>query len=181
MRRAKGSVLIDFVKTIKADKTGAYDKVLTPEDKAFLDQRILPSAWYDYEIFKRCFNAVFEVFAQKNLETIRKVGKMYGESIMTNQYKNLLKNGDPLEYIKKYPVYIKNFFDFGEVQIIEEGPKQVLLRILDLDPTFPPVYYIMIGWLERTLELCGARSVRIEFIKKSWENNAETEVRYTWD
>ena len=181
MKRAKGSVLIDFVKTIRADKTGAYDSLLTAEDKEIISQRILPSAWYPFETFKRCFNAVFEVLAKKNLEQVRKWGRIYGEAIMGSIYKGLLKQGEPKEYLKKYEVYIKNFFDFGSIEVEEEGENQVLLHIKGFDPEFVPLYYMMYGWLERTLELCGAKNIQGEFVKKSWEGADETAIRFRWE
>jgi hypothetical protein len=179
-RRIKGSILVDFVKTIKADKTGAYERYLTAQDKNIINQRILPSAWYPYETFRNCFNAVFEVLAKKNLDMVRQWGRFYGEQIIESLYKGLLKQGHPLDYIRKYEVYIKNFFDFGKIEVIEEAQNQVLIKMSEFDPEFPPLYSIMLGWLERTLELCGAKNIKMEVVSKSWEGAKETAVRFKW-
>jgi len=178
--KVKGSVLIDFVKTIKADKTKAYDRYLSKEDQAIISQRILPSAWYPYPTFKNCFNAVFEVLARKNLDMVRQWGRLYGEQIVANLYKGLLKQGHPLDYIKKYEVYTKNFFDFGKIEVMEEAQNQVLVKMTEFDPGFPPLYAIMFGWLERTLELCGAKEIKSEIVSKSWEGAKETSLRLKW-
>jgi len=180
-KRVKGSILIDFVKTIKADKTGAYDRYLTREDRDVINQRLLPSAWYPYETFRNCFNAVFEVLAKKNLDQVQNWGRLYGEQIVASLYKSLLKEGQPLDYLKKYEVYIRNFFDFGKIEVLEETQNQVVVRMIDLDPAFPPIYAIMFGWLERTLELCGAKNIRMEALRKSWEGAADTAVRFKWE
>lgn len=179
-KRVKGSILIDFVKTIKADKSRVYDKYLTVEDKAIISQRILPSGWYPYETFKHCFNAVFEVLAKKNLDMVRQWGRFYGEQIVENLYKGLLKEGHPLDYIRKYEVYIRNFFDFGKIEVIEEAQNQVLIKMSEFDPDFQPIYVIMFGWLERTLELCGAKNIKSEIVSKSWEGAKETAIRLKW-
>ncbi len=181
MKRAKGSILIDFVKTIRADKSGVYDSYLTPQDKEIINQRILPSAWYPYETFRRCFEAVFQVLAKGDLEQVKKWGKIYGEAIMGSIYKGLIKQGEPLEYLKKYEIYIRNFFDFGEIKIEEEGPNQVIMHIRGFDKDFPPLYYMMYGWLERSLELCGVKGVKVESLEKSWEGGEETKVRISWE
>jgi len=179
-RRVKGSILVDFVKTIRADKTGAYERYLTREDKEIINQRILPSAWYPYETFKNIFNAAFEILAKKNLDMVKQWGRFYGERIIENLYKGLLKQGHPLDYIKRYETYVKNFFDFGKLEIIEEAQNQVLIRMIDFDPDFPPFYSIMFGWLERTLELCGAKNIKMEVIRRSWEGAPDTTVRLKW-
>lgn len=180
MKKVKGTILVDFVKTIKANKTGIYDKYLTPEDNAAIYQRILPSAWYPYETFRHCFNAVFEVVANKSLDQIKAWGILYGQSIMTDLYKGLLKQGEPLDYIKKYQVYIKNFFDFGKVEVIEEKPNQVLIKFVDFDADFAPLYYMMYGWLEKTVETCGAKNLRTEIVSKSWTGQGDTAIRFRW-
>ena len=54
-------------------------------------------------------------------------------------------------------------------------------RLMTGDPEFPPVYAIMFGWLERTLELCGAKNIQAEVIRKSWEGAQDTAVRLKWD
>jgi len=181
MKRVKGSILVDFVKTIRADKTGVYERYLTPEDKAIVTGKILPSAWYPYETFKNCFNAIFEVLAKKNLDQARQWGKFYGEAIMSGIYKGLLRQDEPLEYIKKSQVHIKNFYDFGKIEVISEKPNQVLIKAMDFDPSFPPLYYIMLGWWERTVELCGAKNIQSEFVRKSWEGAEDTAFRIKWE
>jgi hypothetical protein len=180
MARVKGTILVDFVKTIRADKSGVYKSYLSAEDMDIVSRRVLPSAWYPFETFKHCFNAVFEVVAKKNLETVRNWGRLYGSQIMTDVYRGLLKQGEPLEYFKKYPVYIKNFFDFGRVEVIEEKPNQVLVKFLDFAPDFAPLYYMVYGWLEKTAEICGARNLHSEIVSRSWQDPDDTAFRFSW-
>ncbi|MFX1397984.1 MAG: hypothetical protein ACFFAS_13185 [Promethearchaeota archaeon] len=49
---------------IKADKSGAYDNLLTDEDKEVISERIFDAAWYPFETYKNCFNAVARIFAR---------------------------------------------------------------------------------------------------------------------
>jgi hypothetical protein len=180
MKKVKGTVLVDFCKTIRADKSGAYQKYLTDEDKAIFNQKIMPSAWYPYESFKHCFNGIFEILAKKDLNTVRNWGRVYGKAIMGGIYKGLLKQGEPLEYIKKYEVYVRNFLDFGRMEVIEEKPNQVLMKLSDFDPDFPPLYAIMQGWLECTMEMCGAKDLKIDIVKKTSGDPFDAAIRLSW-
>jgi hypothetical protein len=179
MKKVKGTILVDFVKSIKANKTGSYDPYLSPEDRSAISGRILPSAWYPYDTFRHCFNAVFIVDGKKSLDQVKAWGSLYGASIMGDLYKGLLKH-EPLDYIKKYQVYIKNFFDFGKVEVVEEKPNQVLVKFIDFDADFAPLYYMMYGWLEKTLELCGAKNLHSEIAAKSWQDPVDTALRFRW-
>lgn len=180
MKKVKGTVLVDFCKTIKADKSGAYEKYLTAEDKALFSQKLMPSAWYPYETFKRCFTGIFEVLAKSDLDTVRQWGRIYGKSIMSGIYKGLLKQGEPLEYIKKYSVYVRNFLDFGRMEITEEKTNSVTMKLIDFDPEFPPLFAIMQGWLECTMELCGAKNIKIDILPKTANDKFDIAIRLSW-
>ena len=95
MAQVKGTILIDFVKTIKADKSGAYDEFLTDQDREIISQRILPSGWYPYQTFRNCFNASVQVLAKNDMEKVEQWGRLYGEAIITSVYKGLIKEGAP--------------------------------------------------------------------------------------
>lgn len=180
MPNVKGTILIDFVKTIKADSSGAYNAYLNDLDREILHQRLLPSGWYPYQTFKNCFNAVFKVLAKGDLEKVRQWGRVYGEAIITGVYKSIIKEGEPLESLMKYSTHIRNFFDFGEILVEPVEKDQALVRIRGFDPTFQPQYSIMQGWLERSLELCGAKNIRTEVIAATWKGAPETIVKITW-
>lgn len=180
MKRVKGSILIDFVKTIKASKEPAYEKYLTAEDKQLLSQRLLPSAWYPFETFKHFFQAVFEVLAKKNLETVRGWGRIYGESIISGFYKGLIRDGHPLESLQKQPTYLKNMFDFGSQEVKELAPTEALVMFRDFDPTFVPLYYMMFGWMERSLEMCGGKNIKSELVSATWQGAPETRIKFSW-
>ncbi len=180
MAQVKGTILVDFVKTIKADKIGAYDKYLTDEDKQILSSRILPSSWYPYETFKNCFGAVVKVLAKDDMETVRQWGRIYGEAIITSVYKGVVKEGQPMESLDKYRTYVRNMFDFGEFEGERISDNETLLRIKGFDPDFKPIYYMMAGWIERSLELCGAKNIECVFQEKAWEGDPETSIKCTW-
>lgn len=180
MKKVKGTVLVDFCKTIRADKSGVYEKYLSAEDRSLIAQKILPSAWYPYVTFKHCFTGAFEVLAKKNLDMVRQWGRAYGKSIMGGIYKGLLKEGEPMEYIKKYSVYIRNFLDFGAMEIEEEKSNSVRIKLYDFDPDFPPLFAIMQGWLECTMEMCGAKNIRTEALPKTANDRFDVAILLTW-
>ena len=180
MKRVKGSIFIDFVKTIKASKNPAYEKYLTAEDKQLLSQRLLPSAWYPFETFKHALEGIFEVLAKKNLDTVRGWGRVYGEAIISGFYTGIIRDGRPLESLQKYPTYLKNMLDFGSMEVKESGTNEALVTIRNFDPAFVPFFYIMFGWLERSLEMCGAKDVKSELISATWQGAPETQVKFVW-
>jgi hypothetical protein len=181
MKQVKGVALVQFVKVIRANKSGVYDSYLKEEDLPIINTKIQPAIWYPYETFKRCFNAVYEIIGQKNDEKVKDWGRLYAELIMTDTFKITIKQNSALEHIKRLPVYISAFFDFGHANVIVENPNRVLLELSDYDPDFAPLYIFLIGWFKRVAELCGAQNAQCEFIDMSWVKKSNTtSYRFTW-
>jgi hypothetical protein len=180
MARVKGTILIDFVKTIKADRSGAYGPFLTPQDQAIITGRILPSGWYPYETFLHCFNAVVKVLAKNDMEAVRQWGRLYGEHILTGFYKGMIRAGAAMDTLEKYKNHIRNLFDFGEIEVEPLAATSAIIRIIGLDPEFEAQYHMMCGWIERSLELCGASDISCEFVEKSWQGDPQTSLKFSW-
>jgi len=176
----KGSVVIEVVKVIRKDKTGVFDKYLTGQDREIISQKILPSIWYPFETYKHCINAAFEVYAKKNPEILREWGRNAAQAAMTTLYTAYVTGRDPLTFLNKYEMIHKSFLDFSRVEVIKEKENQVLFKLHEMDPECVPFFYIIQGWLERGMELCGAKNIKLEFISKSWEGNPETTLRISW-
>jgi hypothetical protein len=176
----KGSIFIALVKMIRKEKGGAFDTYLTTKDLEIISQKILPSTWYPYETFKHCLEAIFAVTAKNDLEVAKEWGRFVCQAVMTTIYKTLMKGCDPSSYIKKYEVTHRNLYDFGKTEIIEEAKNRFIHKLSGFDDKFALLYYIHLGWIERGLELCGAKNVKSEFVSKSWEGQPFTSIRFTW-
>lgn len=181
MRKVKGAAFMNFAKVIRADKSGVYNKYLKEDDLELINRKIQPINWYPYDAYKRCFNAVFEVAGKNNPDNLKEWGRLYCEKILNDFFKITIKQGNPLEYIKRIPVYIQNFYDFGNTTVTVENPQSAILELYDYDPDFVPFYIFMHGWFQRVVELCGAQNVKCQFVEKSWvKKSNKTSYRITW-
>lgn len=182
MKQVKGAAFVNFVKTIRADKSGIYNKYLNEQDLSIINSTIQPINWYPYDTFKRCFSAVFEVAGKNNPNNLTEWGRLYCEKVLNDFFKITIKEGNPLEYIKRIPFYIQNFFDFGTTSVTVENPKSVILEMRDYDPDFKALYIFSHGWFYRAAELCGAQYVQCQFVEKSWlKKSNTTSYRITWE
>jgi hypothetical protein len=176
----KGSICINLVKMIKSDKSGACDKFLTDKDREIMNQKILSSIWYPFETYKHCINALFEVFAKKDPKVVIEWGRAVSQNAMTTIYAAYITSRDPMYFLNKYEIIHKNFLDFGKIEVVLEEQNQVLFKLSQLDPECVPFFYLIQGWLERGIELCGAKNIKIVLITKSWGGQPDTSFRITW-
>ncbi len=180
MLNVKGSILLPWVKTIKANKSGVYNDYLTAEDKATLSKLILPSSWYTFETYKNCFNAVVAVEAKGSAEACREWGRVYSDAIMSSVYKRAIKKGDAKAAMDQFTFVFKSMFSFGKVQSEFPSDREMIVTIEDFDPTFEVWYYITRGWLERFIEMCLDKPVKSDFMEKSWKGAPATRIKVTW-
>ena len=180
MKQVKGSMFKMIAKAIRADKSGAYDNLLSDKDKEFLSQNILSASWYPFDIYMRCFNALAEVQAKGNMDICIQWGRMEGEATMTTIYKQTIIEGDPRKAMEKFKRFFKLMYDFGELDIEFISDTEMTITYKDFEPDFKIYYHVGLGWMERFLELCGCKDLNSKFLVKSWEGAEETKIQVSW-
>ena len=178
--QVKGSMLVTFVKAIKADKTGACKKLLTEEDKEILSKLILASKWYPFETYKNCFKAVSKVNAGNNPEVLRQWGRLAGEETMTNIYKTVLSRKDADSALSAFQQVVKNVYDSIKIEKTMVSDNEIMIKISEFDPDFQEWYLVGLGWIERTIELVIKKEVKSKIIEKSWYGAPATVFKMSW-
>jgi len=173
-------MLIEFVKSIKADKTGAFDRFLTDADRAVLSQRILPGSWYPFETYKRCFTAVARVLAKDNAETLREWGRQYGQATMTSIYKIILQKKDAQSAMTAYNSVFRSQFNFGKTEFKMVSENEMLIGLMGFEPDFTALHHVAQGWMERTIALVINKPVRSEIAGNTWEGGPAVVIRLRW-
>lgn len=178
--QVKGSMLVTFVKAIKADKTGTCKKLLTDEDKEIISKLILATKWYPFETYKNCFKAVCKVNAGNNPEMLRQWGRLAGEETMTNIYKTVLNRKDAASALSAFQTVVKNVYDSIKIEKTMLSDNEVMITISEFDPDFQEWYLIGLGWIERTIELVIKKAVKSQIIEKSWLGAPATVFKMSW-
>lgn len=181
MRRVKGVLLKFFVKSIRANKSGIYDNLITEDDMETIKKRILDAGWYPYEAFKNCFNAVCKVDAKDNVKLIQKWGHKRGKETLSRLYKEPMMKRDLSSALFSYNMLFKRWFDFGKQygEIISNN--EVHINIENFDSDFRLFYYIAMGWMQGFFEIYTGTNVTAKFLEKSWEGADRTKVKLTWN
>ncbi len=180
MPRVKGTMLVDWAKTIRKDASRDYSRYLSEDDRRILAGQVLPSAWYPFETYRHLFGAVVKELAGDNMDAVYAWGREFGEKTLREIYSSLIACGAPMDVVDKYKIIFKKFFDFGEFVFEPAGENQVVLKVRDFAPEFEPFFHGLRGWIERSLELGGAKEVTSEFLAKSWQGAPETAIRFAW-
>ncbi|MFH1809348.1 MAG: DUF2378 family protein [Pseudomonadota bacterium] len=180
MPQVKGSMLTEWVRTVRADRSGELAARLPPQLRAMLDTRVLPSLWYPFEFYKACFLIVFELRGGGDLRLARSWGLDYGQQILDRVYPATIRPGDPLAGLCAYERLFSSFFDFGSVQVEAVGEREVRLTVRDFDRDFEPFYHLLGGWMERVVQLCRGEQASVQFEQRSWDGATATGYLVRW-
>jgi len=120
--QVKGTLLMDYVKIVRANKDRKWDRWLAAEDWEIINGQVLPSNWYPYENFRRIGFAVFKEIADSNLETVRSFGRFSMRRLL-EIYKNVLSPGDPVASARNLAKLRRTFMrGEQETRVAEAGP-----------------------------------------------------------
>jgi hypothetical protein len=182
MRQVKGTMVLMVVKSIKymKDKKAEYDKILSDEAKAFLNQRILSTNWYPYEPYKECFDALCFLEAKNDVKIIAQWGRVESKRLMTTIYKISVFKGDIQVAADKYSRFHKRAFNFGKITSEILSDTEIIFTYEDFDPSWENFYYVGVGYAQAFIELCIEKKTDYHFLTKSWKGEGWTQVKLSW-
>ena len=131
----KGTLILDFVRIVRANKDRDWKKWLSPEDLEIANGRIFPAAWYPYRSFVNIAFAVFKEIGGGDPDVAREFGK-FSISGLLSVYKGSLVGNSPVETLENLSRKDINFVRGGyTVNITARGEKsaKVTLGEIPLD------------------------------------------------
>ncbi|MFX1399056.1 MAG: hypothetical protein ACFFAS_18680 [Promethearchaeota archaeon] len=182
-RKLKGYLMKAIVKAIKADKVHEkeYDELLSDRTKQFLNQRILDSVWYPWDVYSELYQAIIKIVAKNNPKIVAKWGHDFGEKVVSKFYKNIIDEGNAIKLAEKYPRFHKMYYNFGSISHEWISDNEIIYTLNDFDPKFELFFYLNIGWTQLIFEMCVKKKVNYKFLKKSWKGDDVTQFKLFWE
>ena len=181
-RKVKGTMMLDLVRMIRANKKMDWNKYLKPGDREFIDSMILQSKWYPMEIYQRFGWILFQTLAGGNLELVRLRGRERGRELFTDIYKSIIADHDPMKALNKLVTIYSSLFNFSSLTFENSGEKHAKVYH-DYDPKDPanvPYCHQLMGHFDTLVELTGGRNARINLTARQWDGAPKTVFDITW-
>lgn len=182
-KMVKGTMLIDQVRMIRANKQLDWSRFLTPEDWEFIKQTFLPSSWYPLEWYETCGWATFNVLARGDVELVRLRGRVRGKELFQTVYRNLADGKDPMSALERFVSLYSLLFNFSSLEFRRVADKnaQIVHHYNSNRPTGKPYCYQLAGHIDSLIEMTGAKNGKVVFITKRWEGDPVTTFDITWE
>jgi hypothetical protein len=176
-RHTKGVNLIDLVKTFRALHKAGQITNLPPDETRFLQERILVSSRYPLEDFLRIAHRVHTAMGG-TVEVAETMGGVGAQSVLQGVHRIFLREGDPAGTVRAIQQIWANHFDFGEIQIEEDG-HCFRVRMTGY-PDMPPIHgHIVVGWVRKAVELAGGDPKSVSLERAPWREGGDFVIRVT--
>ncbi|MFX1377130.1 MAG: hypothetical protein ACFFA0_15090 [Promethearchaeota archaeon] len=182
MKQIKGTMIVNVVRAIRADKSrrDEYYRHISDIGKDLLKQRILSSAWYPFEAYKECFDAMCLIVAKNNPKLLNEWGHNEADRWLTTVYKAVVTRGDPKLAAEKYSRFHKMVFNFGEYKPEFISDTEVDFTYIDIPRDWENFYHLAVGFGQRFIGLTINKKVNFRYLNKSWQGKGWTKVRLSW-
>lgn len=180
-RQVKGHLFADYVRIIRANKEIDWTEVLDEEGLSWTRQQIAPEKWYPMDVFEKLGLAILEKVANHDLNLIHRWGRQTIDELKA-AHPDLMVDNDPRETFMRFQILRQALFDFPAVKIttIRDGKAILEIQYGMSGEAEEAAVHQSLGFLERLLEVSGAREAKAEILEGTWEGFPSTTIAVSW-
>jgi hypothetical protein len=132
---------------------------LPGEDRKRLSA-VLASSWYPMEAFLLFMREAQRQLGAEQPDLVRSMGRASCDYGVTGVYKIFFKVGSPEFIIGRSARVFSSYYDSGELRVVDSRDGRAVVEVAGLEGGSPEFCERIYGWMQRTLELAGAKGLR---------------------
>lgn len=182
----KGSAvksIAEFIKQHHADRYQDWLDSLPDDSKKIFLEPVLPSRWYPLnESAVVPTKHLAELFFDKDEEKgAWQSGRYSAEMALTGIYKFFIMAASPFFIISKASKILSTYYRPSDIVVVEKGNSWVIVNITLFDEPSLIIECRICGWIQRALEISGAKDVIVNVQKSMAKGDDVTELRMSWN
>lgn len=142
---------------------------------------VLASSWYPMGTFLRFMQEAQRQLGGREADVVRRMGRASCEYGVTGVYRIFFKLGSPEFIIGRAARVFASYYDSGELRVVEGRAGRAVVELANLGGSAPEFCDRIYGWMERTLELAGAKNLRSTHSACVHRGDAVCRFEGTWD
>ncbi len=135
---------------------------LSPELRRDLEAGVLHNRWYPFEYLLQLVRALDQVLGRGDQALILELGKYAAEKVLPTIYRVFYKVGSPEYIIKRATRVWAQYYSSGRLTLVTLGPRKVKILLEDFATPAHEHCLSVQGWIIKTLEMSGARDIRLQ-------------------
>ena len=182
----KGSAIKSIVEYIKKNHPDRYEEwlnTLPEQSMKYFKEPILPSNWYPVaEAASIPTKHLAELFFDKDIEKgAWQCGRFSAEMALTGIYKFFVMAASPHFIISKASKILSTYYRPADIEVHQKGNNWVTLRFANFADTDVIIECRICGWIERALEISGAKNVQVNIRSSMTKGDPFTELYMNWN
>ena len=182
----KGTAVIAIREYVKNDFPDRYDEWLSKLSEGahkIYSGPINSSKWYPIkdagiEPTRKAIEMFFHGDYEKGAW---EAGKFSAQKALTGIYKIFVKASSPGYIIQRASRIFATYYQPCQMAVLDKTDTSVLLEISNMTVSDIVIEYRIGGWIEKALEISGAKNVTVEFLQSIARGDAVTQLKINWN
>jgi predicted hydrocarbon binding protein len=115
--------------------------------------------WYDIGVYDRVHEAIDRELGGGSV--MSELGRFCAERDLTTVHRLFLRMASPSFLFSKYGAFWRRYQDSGEWSVVKEGERRVRGSLVGWGSVSESTCVRLAAYIERMLELCGAKGIRV--------------------
>lgn len=184
--RVKGTAVVTlplFIQTtFGEDAFQKWLSQLSTEAGDVYNYPILPTSWYPVkEILVEPTRKICELFYKGSMKGAWESGRFSADYGLKGIYKVFVKLGSVQFIIKKATTILPTYYDSCRINVVNFSGKQTILHIAKFQSPDEIIEHRIGGWMERALEICGCKGIKVDITKSLAKGDPVTEYHISWN
>lgn len=185
MAQVKGTAVQSSLRYVRERfGEGPFARVIEalPEgDRAAFGHGVLASSWYAMDALLRFMQEAERQLGAQEPDVVRRMGRASCDYGVTGVYKIFFKVGSPEFIIARAARVFASYYDTGALKVVESGAGRAVVELTGLEGGAPQFCERIYGWMQRTLELAGAKNLRSAHSACVHRGDATCRFEGSWD
>lgn len=185
MAQVKGVAILGQVKFIKKTHKDVLTKVidvLPPESAKYLQEHILVTEWYPYQLYTDLLRSLDKVVGTGDLSTCIEQGRLSAQHDLATTFKMFLNFSNMQSMLSRIMIAWNSYYDTGMIEINQQNDVEATYLIKD----FPDIDFAHIknvqGWVEQFfLTALRLKAVHSEILRCQCDGAPLTEMHFSFN
>jgi hypothetical protein len=164
MAQVKGTAVLSSLRYVRErfgeEALGRILSALPAEDAVLRGEGLLASSWYPMSAFRHFMEEAERQLGLGEPNLVLDMGRASCDYGVTGVYKVFFRIGSPEFIISRAARVFSSYYDTGAIEVVESRDGHAVVEVRGLEGSARPFCERIYGWMQRTLELAGAKNLR---------------------
>ncbi len=170
-----------FVRERFADRYDEWLGSLPPESQKIMEW-CLASDWYPIDsAYLEPTRHIVNLFFAGRERGAWEIGRFSADFALKGFLRIFMRIGSPQFSLSRGLHIFSQYYKDSQIRVSEVGKNACRIEILKFEGIHPFVEHRVAGWIERAVEICGRKPLRVDIVRSMVKGDVCTEFDVAWE